>query len=212
FYSIKLKVTPDTLIPRPETELLVETVISVCRSKFNDHDQIKVLDIGAGSGNIPIALAKNLPKAWITSIDINSAALKIARQNSDHHNLSERIEFLEMDIFKNFTDSFPQFDCIVSNPPYISKKEYPDLPPEVRNFEPETALYAGEDGLKFYHRIASSAQRLLTGVGFITVEIGASQADAVAKIFGDNQWLHKIELINDLNGLPRILIAEKKHH
>ncbi|HDP98554.1 MAG TPA: peptide chain release factor N(5)-glutamine methyltransferase [bacterium] len=210
FYSIKLKVTPDTLIPRPETELLVETVITICRSKFNDRDQIKVIDIGAGSGNIPIALAKNLANALITSIDINCAALKIARQNAEHHNLSERIEFLEMDIFKNIGDSFPQFDCIVSNPPYISKKEYPDLPPEVRNYEPGTALYAGEDGLKFYHRIASSAQRLLMGIGLVAVEIAATQADAVAKIFSGNQWLHNIEIINDLNGLPRVLIAEKK--
>ncbi len=209
FYSLKFKLNRFTLIPRPETELLVETVIDQCRKRFSDKGKVLMLDIGTGCGNIAIALAKNLPDCQIVAIDIQPEAIKIAEQNAANHEVTDRIQFQQLDIFSDQAKWMTQFHVVVSNPPYIARHEFERLPPEVKNFEPYIALDGGKDGLIFYGRVAELVPQLLAPDGFIAVEIGASQADAVKDLFLKTAAFQSIELICDLNRLPRIILAQK---
>ncbi|OQX96575.1 protein-(glutamine-N5) methyltransferase, release factor-specific [candidate division KSB1 bacterium 4572_119] len=210
FYSLKFKVTPDTLIPRPETEILIDEVVDFCRKNYQSKQEIHVLDIGAGSGNISISLANTIKNALLTSIDISPAALKVGLENAEFHNVSNRITFLEVDIFQNVENSFPQFDIIVSNPPYISDSEFSELSPEVREHEPGTALSGGKDGLDYYLRIAELSERLFNKGGLIALEIGANQADQVLNIFKKTGLFYDLKIIKDLNQLNRVLIGNRK--
>jgi len=208
FYSLKLKVNHHTLIPRPETELLIDITLNICKNDFSDLDTIDIFDIGAGSGNIPIALTKNDKRIRSTSIDIDSEALKVAKQNAYDHGVNERIEFFLFDVYKNFTNSSKRFHIIVSNPPYISKKEMAELPLDVKNFEPKAALFGGENGLDFYFRICEAAS-LLKENGCVVVEIGASQSEQVVDIFSRNKLFRQVEVFKDLNGKSRVVLAKK---
>ena len=208
FYSLKFKVNKHTLIPRPETELLVDVALDICRTDYKKKDKIDILDIGTGSGNIATALTKNNDRIWVTAIDIYSAALEIAKENAKSHGVSERITFLLQDIYKNFADDFLTFDLIVSNPPYITKQEKAALPAEVKNFEPVAALYGGEDGLKYYFRIIELVP-LLKEDGRIAVEIGAFQAEQIVNIFSSNNKFRHIEVFKDLNKKDRVILALK---
>lgn len=207
FYSLKLKVTPDTLIPRPETEILVEKVIEICRQKYQQNETISILDIGTGSGNIAIALAKNMTTCNITAIDKNPVTLKIAEENANFHSVSDRIKFIVQDIFENFDDSFPHFDVIVSNPPYVSEKEFEMLPVEVKKFEPEVALQGGDDGANFYRRIVDLAKKNLQPEGFLAVEIGESQGKIIMEIFEKINSFKKTEVIKDMAQRFRIVVG-----
>ncbi|MCU0645460.1 MAG: peptide chain release factor N(5)-glutamine methyltransferase [bacterium] len=210
FYSLKLKVNRSTLIPRPETEILVDTVIEQCKKNFAQEKTIEILDIGTGSGNIAIAVAKNFANSRITAIDIQHEALTIARQNAEYHQLQDRINFIQQDIF-DIKLSFPEkFDVIVSNPPYISREEFDSLHDDIKNFEPYIALDGGSDGLAFYHRLTNLAPSYLAQDGFIAVEFGANQPDQIKKIFANSAFFQYIEIITDLNKLPRILLARKE--
>ncbi|HEX9974889.1 MAG TPA: peptide chain release factor N(5)-glutamine methyltransferase, partial [bacterium] len=205
FYSLKIKLNRHTLIPRPETEILIDTVLDHCTKFGMKKETIQILDIGTGSGNIAIALAKNLANSRITAIDIQSEALTIARQNAEYHQLQDRIDFIQQDIF-DIKLSFPEkFDVIVSNPPYISREEIDSLQDEIKNFEPYIALDGGSDGLAFYHHLTNLAPSHLAQDGFIAVEIGANQADRIKNIFANSALFLYIEIINDLNKLPRVL-------
>ena len=209
FYSLKLKVNRSTLIPRPETEILVDTVIEQYKKNFDQQKTVEIFDIGTGSGNIAIALAKNINDAHITAIDIQEEALDIARQNADFYQVCQKIDFIKQDIFTDNIDFGCKYHIIVSNPPYISRAEFKYLPLEVKNYEPYIALDGGEQGLTYHRRLLEVSKKLLLPYGFVAIEIGAFQLDNVYKVFLNSDLFQKIEMINDLNSLPRVLLAKK---
>ena len=204
FYGLNFKVTPDVLIPRPETEILVEEVIKYCKDKPG----LKILDIGTGSGNIPVALMKNTSGNEMVSLDVSSNALEIARYNAALNGIGEEIKFILSDI--NYFNAEPgQFDIIVSNPPYISLKEYADLQKEITGHEPLIALTDSNDGLDFYRIIAEKSKILLKRGGHIFLEIGQGQKEEVEKILSLNNFTNII-FIRDYQQIERIAIGEMK--
>jgi release factor glutamine methyltransferase len=201
FWSIPLAVSPSVLIPRPETEVLVEKVLELA-----SRDRETILDVGTGSGNIAIALAKELPRARILATDISLRALAVARRNASVHK-ARRVEFVRSNLFSAFRASGLRFDFIVSNPPYISKRDWGALPAEVRDFEPRRALLAGESGLEVIRRLARQAGRFLRPGGYLIFEIGDGQRDEVLALFG-KRWT-EIETAWDLAGKPRVITARR---
>ncbi len=191
FYGCKIKVNPDVLIPRPETELLVEKVL---KEDFNS-----MLEIGTGSGAISIALSKQMKNIKIKATDISKKALNTARQNAELNNVS--IDFIQSDIFENIK---VKYDIIVSNPPYISKKEYNKLAPEIKDYEPEISLLAEEEGLSYYKKILANAKDYLTDKGKIYFEIGYDQAEKIKEIAKKNGF-NEINVFKDLNSFDRIV-------
>ena len=201
FYGLKIKVTPEVLIPRPETELLVEEGI-----KLNPKN---ILEIGTGSGCISVALAKHLPDAKIIATDISKEALEIAAGNARQHEVS--IEWIAADIapWKRFAAEGSQFDLIVSNPPYIATGEFPDLQPEVRDFEPRQALDGGSDGLRFIRQILTEASPFLNAHGSLLLEIGEDQGKLLEAMVGQQPALSFQGIKKDLNGRVRLLVARR---
>ncbi|MFQ6114321.1 MAG: peptide chain release factor N(5)-glutamine methyltransferase, partial [bacterium] len=185
FMSLPFKVNSSVLIPRPETEILVEKVLQMCAERFNHKSTITVLDIGTGSGCIAVSLAKYLKGCRVTALDISKEALKTAEENARLNDVENKIQFVVAD----FLDSkFPEeraqkFDVVVSNPPYVSAGDFQKLPAEIRNYEPAVALEDGHDGLTFYHRIVDFSLKCLRPMGFVAVEVGLGQAHPVERIF-----------------------------
>lgn len=208
FYSLKLKVDRYTLIPRPETEILVDSVIEHCRKDFDKEQSIEILDIGTGSGNIAIALAKNIERSVITAIDVQDKTLQIAQQNAVYHQVDQNIKFIKQDIFTDNLELSCIYNVIVSNPPYISEAEFEQLPGEVRDFEPEVALKGGEEGLDFYYRVLQLAKDILLPKGFIGLEIDYNKA-AMIKEIGLKYGFKDFKIIKDFNEIDRVLIAKK---
>ena len=204
FWSLDFLVTPDVLIPRPETELLVE--IALERSKLCDESELAILDLGTGSGAIAVSLAKELPGGRITAVDVSPAALAIARLNSEGHGVEDKIRFSGGNLF-DLVDS--QFDLIVSNPPYVRQGELAMLPPEIREWEPITALDGGIDGLDYYRRIVTEAQRHLVSKGQIILEIGADMGGAVAELFTRAGCYDVPSVYQDYAGRNRVIAAAK---
>ncbi len=178
FWSIRLKITPDVLIPRPDTEILVEEAVNFCK----DRSGCRILEIGTGSGAISVALAASLKNAKITATDISPQAIRVAAENAASNGATGRIDFREGDLFEPVTGVF---DAIVSNPPYIPEQEYNQLPRGVRDFEPVGALLAGPGGTEFHRRIISGARKFLAPDGCIFLEIGSGQEEQVARLFKD---------------------------
>lgn len=203
FWSLDFHVDPGVLIPRPETELLIEQVMTV----VNDDDPV-VVDVGTGSGNIAVALARELSGARIYALDISRRALKTARRNAREHGAVGLI-FLEGDLLdplKN-TDLMGKVDVIVSNPPYVSQLEWEVLPPQIRDHEPKQALVPGESGLEMIRRLIGEACFWLKPGGYLIMECGSSQEAAVLQLFGDS-W-EDIRSLPDLSGLPRVCLARR---
>ncbi len=204
FYGLKLKVTPDVLIPRPETELLVEKVIKENEKK----NPLKILDIGTGSGNIALSLKANLKQAEVIGIDISASAIEIAKANAEVNNLFDEVTFETLDIFdENITDKLQDVDIIVSNPPYVSAKEFEKLQVEIKEFEPKNAVTDGGDGLSFYRRISTVGKGILNGGGKIYFEIAEGEADDVVSILRTNDF-ENIKIEKDFNNIPRIVKGE----
>jgi len=193
FYGYKIIVSNSVLIPRSETELLVEKII------HEEKSGTRILDIGTGSGAIVIALAKNLETEYIDAVDISKIVLKIAQQNADLNNVE--INFFQSDIFENVTN---KYDLIISNPPYISQAEYEQLPVEIKGYEPKSALQAENNGLYFYEKILQNAKEHLTKSGKIYFEIGYDQAEKIIEIARENEFSN-IHVFKDLNGFDRIM-------
>jgi len=193
FYGYKIIVNKRVLIPRPETELLVEKIIN------EEKKASSMLEIGTGSGAIVIALAKNLDNIKIDAIDILKDVLKIAEQNAKLNNVE--INFFQSDIFENVTD---KYDLIISNPPYISQTDYEELPVEIKDFEPKSALQAMNNGLYFYNEILKYAKEYLTESGKIYFEIGYDQAEKITEMAMKNGF-SDIQGFKDLNGFDRIV-------
>jgi release factor glutamine methyltransferase len=203
FMGFTFSVTPDVLIPRPETELLVEAVIQEINSNM-DH-QLSVLDIGTGSGAIAISLALHCNHCNITAIDRSPSAINVASQNAKKLKASG-IDFIERDMLDEESNSLPKFNLLVSNPPYISEKDYQQLHPQVKNFEPRDALLAGESGLEFVEQLISKSRNLLHPAGQLLLEIGYDQSEAVQQLLNKYQFKN-IELIKDYNQFTRIVKA-----
>jgi release factor glutamine methyltransferase len=198
FFGLPFLVTPDVLIPRPETEHLVEATIA--RLQYVQHPRI--VDVGTGSGAIAVALAHALPQAQIVALDISPAALKVAAENAARNGVADRIRFAESDILAAVAGE--SFDAVVSNPPYITLSERASLPVEVREYEPSSALFAGPTGLEIYERLIEEALHVLIPGGWLLMEIGHDQRDAVAAFL--KGW-YVIEFIVDLQGTPRVAVG-----
>jgi len=211
FYGLDFKVTRDVLIPRPETEFLVEQIIKLSKS-INQSAEILIADIGTGSGCIAVTLAKHIERARVFATDISPAALAVARENAERNGVTERIEFLAGDLFEPFTNRGLEaaFDFIASNPPYVALQDIATLQREVRDWEPHTALYAEEDGLMFYKRLLNEGKRFVKRGGYLVCEIGFTQLDAISQLIDANDW-QLAEITNDLQGIPRSLTIRRKN-
>ncbi|MCZ7555141.1 MAG: peptide chain release factor N(5)-glutamine methyltransferase [Bacteroidia bacterium] len=205
FYGMEFELTPDVLIPRPETEHLVEAVVDWVRANAA-LDNPKLLDIGTGSGCIPIAIAAQLPSCTCTALDVSEAALDIARRNAMRHGVEDRINFLRHDMLNGALPDEQRFDIIVSNPPYVAEADIAELQPEIRLHEPMLAITDNGDGLTFYRRIAGGASTLLTPGGLLAVEVGYGQSEAVQRIFLSHN-LSVQSIIQDYSGIARVLLA-----
>ncbi len=202
FMSLDFSVNSGVLIPRPETETLVEQ----CIKRLASFPAPRVLDAGTGTGCIAISLLKNIAEAVCTAADIDERALQTAKTNAERHAVERRITFRKDDMCSEtfLADSSESFDLIVSNPPYIAQSEWDSLPEEIKEFEPRYALCDEGDGLKFYRCLAEKSSRLLKQKGFLIVETGDKQAEKVAEIF-KNSGLTQIHIKRDLNGIPRVV-------
>lgn len=201
FYGLTFEVTPDVLVPRPETELLVEHAVEYLK----DRGGTDFFELGTGTGCIPIAIVATLEHCRATTVDISRAATAIARANAERHGVQDRIEFLSGSGF-DALEPGREFDLIASNPPYIPTAELEKLPPEVRDHDPTLALDGGRDGLSFYRRLALEGEAWLKPAGVMMVELGHDQAAAVRELFESEMWIVD-RVIDDYSRIPRILIA-----
>lgn len=201
FMEFVFKVNPDVLIPRPETEGIIE----YCMQAFPKDKPLLGLDIGTGSGCIAISMLKYFPHAYLVATDLSPRALAVASENSYSLGVQDRLILCQADLLPPFMPN-PVFDFILSNPPYISEKDYLSLMPEVKNFEPSLALLAG-DGLDFYRRILTQALPFLKEKGILILEIGYGQSEAIQSLPGNQLRIR--EILKDLAGIDRILVLEK---
>lgn len=206
FYGLEFNIAPNVLIPRPETEFLIETVIS----KYDKNETLKILEIGCGSGIIPVTIAKMFQNAEIYSIDINENAINCAKENADKHQVAKNISFEIMDILAEEAKSkLGEFDLIISNPPYVPEIEFKTLQKEITDYEPQEAVTDFSDGLTFYKRIADLCkEKLITG-GSVFFEIGKGQSEQIQNILYDNN-ISEIEIFKDLQKIDRIIYGKKK--
>lgn len=199
FFGLDLEVNPSVLIPRPETEHLVEAAIDLLRTI----PAARLIDVGTGSGCIALALAKELPQLTIDAVDISREALAIARANAQRLGVNQ-ITFAVSDLLEKFLNEGSQFDMVVSNPPYVGESEADKLQVEVREHEPHCALFGGEQGLDIYRRLIPQAKRVLKPGGWLAMEIGFSQQSAILELLRD--W-NEVRSVADLRGIPRVILA-----
>ena len=208
FYSLELNITDNCLIPRPETELLVQRAIEFLRTRASVQF---VCDLCTGSGCIAVAIAKNHPDSRVIATDISAGALEVAAQNVQKHHLKERVRLLQGDLFEPLVRQLDvdQFDLIVCNPPYVSAAEYERLDNNVKDYEPKSALYAGTDGLDVYRRIMEKADQFLKPGAALMLEIGYAQGPAVRELLEESRAFAQIKIEKDLHDNDRIVIAKK---
>ena len=204
FMGLDFYVQEGVLIPRPDTEPLVEELIELCRGKEN----LNILDIGTGSGAITISLAKYLNTSKVKSFDISDIALEVGKKNAISNEVDDRVEFIKSDLFSSIENKSIQFDVIVSNPPYIPKKDIETLHIQVKDYEPYIALEGGEDGLDFYRSITEQSRMYLKENGILAYEVGHDQAQDVSEIMKSNGYT-KIYTKKDLQGIDRVVIGYK---
>lgn len=202
FYNLKILVNENVLIPRPETELLVERIIN----DFKDRNGLRILDIGSGSGNISLSLAKNLNEAFITGVDISEKAIELAQQNAEMNQINNA-EFKLIDIMSDQIFQLGKFDLIVSNPPYVSESDYNLLEPELKVYEPRIALTDNSDGLSFYNRIITISKSILENKGYLFFEIGKDQQQIIYEMMIREEFVN-IKMQKDYAGIERIILGE----
>jgi release factor glutamine methyltransferase len=205
FYGLEINVNSAVLIPRPETELLVENILNHSPKE----KEVTLLDIGCGSGNIGIALALNLASSKIICTDISEHALKVAKENSEKHRVSNKINFVKHDILKEDLSNFPDFDIIVSNPPYVSKASFSSLQKEIRNYEPRSAVTDDGDGYTFFREISSKSFTKLKEGGKLFFEVSQGQSNEVNEIMKRNHFSN-ITVIPDYQNIDRVIFGEIK--
>lgn len=202
FYGLPFKVNSDVLIPRPETEHLVEKVLELAKG----FDRPRIIDIGSGSGAIAVALAHTLPAAEITATDLSESALAVARENASRNHVPQPIRFLQGDLLAPVAGE--RFDIIVSNPPYVPTTDRALIAVEVREYEPSLALFAGDDGLDVYRRLIPAAHAALVPGGFLALEIGFTQAESIERLLASASF-RNIAFTPDLQGIPRVASAQR---
>jgi release factor glutamine methyltransferase len=202
FYGLPFRVTRDVLIPRPETEFTVEKTLSQAK-RFSTP---RIVDVGTGSGAISVTLAHELPHAQITALDLSAPALKLARENAERNGVAARIRFSQGDLLAPVAGE--QFDFVVSNPPYVPTVDRASLAIEVRDYEPELALFAGDDGLAIYRRLIPAAFDALISGGLLILEIGYGQSHAMIEMLTASGF-RRIEFVPDLQGIPRVACAQR---
>jgi release factor glutamine methyltransferase len=205
FYCLEFNVSPAVLIPRPETEILVETVIN----SVPKEDELRVMDIGSGSGNISIAIAVNLPNAQVSGIEISESAIVVAEENLKKYDLNKRVSFLNYDILNVNKNELSDFDIIVSNPPYVSKEDYSKVQKEILNYEPNIAVTDFHDGYKFYREIISLTAQVLKPNGKIFLEIAQGQSKKISGFMKDNNF-KEISIVQDYQKIDRVIYGVKK--
>jgi release factor glutamine methyltransferase len=198
FFGLLFEVSPDVLIPRPETEHLVEAVLD----RFERDAHPRIVDVGTGSGAIAVAIARALPRSQVTAVDLYPSALEIARRNAERHGVIDRVTLLQSDLLAAAGSTV--FDVVVSNPPYIANGEV--LEAQVANYEPRSALYAGPTGLEIYERLIPQARKVLKPAGWLMMEIGYGQEAALRALL---QAWREIRFVSDLQGIPRVVHAQK---
>jgi release factor glutamine methyltransferase len=206
FYGLLLHVTSDTLIPRPETELLVEAVLAWAAAQVGP---LRILDVGTGTGAIALALATHLPTAEIVACDLSAAALAVARDNAERLDLAARVSFVQSDLLDALTpeiDAGGLFNAIVSNPPYVPSTDAATMQTEVVDHEPHLALFAGEDGLEVYRRLIPEAQAALRPGGLLAMEFGFGQREALEVLL--EGW-DDVHFLDDYAAIPRIALATR---
>ena len=209
FYSLAFKVTSDVLIPRPETETLVEESLKVCMSMREKRSALNILELGTGSGIIAVILAKRLDTSYIIATDISLKIVEVARNNAKLHKVKRKINFLVSRSLETLKEKREYFDLIVSNPPYLSASDWEKVQPEIKEYEPTDALLAGEDGLDFYRKITFGADGMLAHDGWLMLEVGMGQKDAVSRLIKKTGKFKRLEVVNDLSGIPRVVKAQK---
>ncbi len=211
FYSLPFRVTPDVLIPRPETEFVVIALVDAVKERAAEGlptDALSIADVGTGSGILAVCAAKHVPGSRVTAIDVREPALDVARSNAEAHGVAERIEFIRSDLFAN-VPAERRFEFILSNPPYVTEEEMSRLPATVRDHEPHSALAAGPQGTDVIAPLISqSAERIAAG-GRLICEISPGLRDAAAELLrADGRW-GEPKFIKDLAGHPRVVVASK---
>jgi release factor glutamine methyltransferase len=202
------EVTPDVLIPRPETEHLIEVAVArIGESRRNN--PLRIADVGTGSGCIAVALAKEFPSANIFATDISSAALAVAKRNAARHNFTKRITFIECNLLEGIPQQ-PPFDIIVSNPPYVARKDAASLPVDVREHEPEIALFAGEGGMGIYVPLIAQAAKYLTEGGLLVLELGDGLFEPVSELLEARRGWTRVSATQDLAGIPRVIATVRE--
>jgi release factor glutamine methyltransferase len=215
FWGLEFEVAPGALIPRPETEHLIEVALARL-GHARSQQALRVADVGTGAGSLAVALARELPQARVTATDISPAALAQARRNAEKHGVAERIEFRECNLLAGFVRE-PQgagatrgaFDLIVSNPPYIPTGELAGLPREVREYEPREALDGGPGGDALYAPLITQARNLLVPGGVLVLEVGYNGVSLVRPLLDDQRDWGGVQVTSDLAGIPRVLAAAR---
>ena len=211
FWSLDLAVTEATLIPRPETELLVEqTIERIKEASKAGGRSFRILDLGTGSGALAVTLAKEIQGARIWATDISPGAIEVARLNAEKHNISDRIEFRQGDLWHALSDPNITFDLIVSNPPYVSADEYDDLQPEVRDHEPRLALDGREQGLYYIQKIIEGCTNFLKPGGWLLLEMAPGQTETAVELMKAMKTFEKETRIKDYSRLYRVVYAQKR--
>lgn len=207
FYGLDFRVTPDVLIPRPETEFLVERIIKLMDESM---PAPLIVDVGTGSGCIAVTLAVNVPQARLIATDLSAAALEVARTNAERHGVNDRIEFLKGDLLEPLETYHLEnsVDVLASNPPYVSEGHAGLIQREVRDWEPRAALFGGVEGLDFYRRLLVEGLTLVKPGGYMIFEIGYNQLDAITEIVAALEW-ELVDVVNDLQGIPRTVTLRR---
>jgi release factor glutamine methyltransferase len=206
FYALEFEVTPDVLIPRPETELVVVALLDHVKQRSATKASVDIADVGTGSGILAVCAAKYIPNSHVTAIDVSSSALAIARRNAELHGAAERIDFLESNLFARVPPEV-MFDCVVSNPPYVSTAEMAALPLNIRDHEPHLALHAGEQGTEVVAPLIEQAATRLRPGGALIIEVSPMIAAKVESLVRDNGKLELRPTLRDLAGHPRVVQA-----
>jgi release factor glutamine methyltransferase len=216
FWGLEFEVTPAVLIPRPETEHVMEVALArlgprglkIHMDTGLSRERLRVADVGTGSGCLAISLAYELPHAEVFATDISAPALEVARRNATRHALADRIHFLQSDLLEALRRDSHSFDLIVSNPPYVGRDEAAELQREVRDHEPDAALFAGPTGVEIYARLIEEAGELLRPGGMLVLELGYNSAEHVRAILAEQKCWANVSFTNDLAGISRVAAAD----